>query len=103
MAQTVVFLQFSGLLGFNSQFYGVDRSNAVFYKYLVFAPNNRSLSLVRNQFFVSPVKLAQLPISHFQNFLPCKLAMSRLYLATNTVRQSHNFFALAWYVIEKKH
>ena len=29
-----------------------------------------SLSLARNQFFVSPVKLAQLPISHFQNFLP---------------------------------
>ena len=31
---------------------------------------DRSLSLARNQFFVSPVKLAQLPISHFQNFLP---------------------------------
>ena len=29
-----------------------------------------SLSLARNQFFVSPVKLAQLPISHFRPEFP---------------------------------
>ena len=38
-----------------------------------------SLSLARNQFFVSPVKLAQLPISHFQNFLPTNPVIISLY------------------------